>query len=199
MDLGPGAAVGGMQIEIKTGYSCYLICYNSKHKMALKQSITVTSNLFLTDPKISKSAITQWFLGSLYRAVLVFRCFKSVKCWNFAFRSFSNLEHLLHRTRPKHALTSSDVPKPRRPDSDHAIHHRYWGAPHKNTIRQGNLALQTYKFFAGMGQSPIETKVDGYADDLTLVLPRIEWAITAAMRAANPFPALKSTRIKPKC
>ena len=46
----------------------------------------------------------------------------------------------------------------------------------ENTIRQGNLALQSYKFFAGMGQSPIETKVDGYADDLTLVLPRIERA-----------------------
>ena len=41
---------------------------------------TVTSNLFLTDPKISKSVITQWFLGSLYRAVLVSWCFKSVEC-----------------------------------------------------------------------------------------------------------------------
>ena len=24
MDLGPGAAVGGMRLEINTGYSCYL-------------------------------------------------------------------------------------------------------------------------------------------------------------------------------
>ena len=40
---------------------------------------TVTSNLFLTDPNISKSGITQWFLGTLCRVVLVFWCFKSVK------------------------------------------------------------------------------------------------------------------------
>ena len=44
---------------------------------------TVKSNLYLTGPEISKSAITQWFLGSLYRAVLVFWCFKSVKCVEF--------------------------------------------------------------------------------------------------------------------
>ena len=43
----------------------------------------VTSNLFLTGSKISKSGITQWFLGSLYRAVLVFWCFKCVKCVKF--------------------------------------------------------------------------------------------------------------------
>ena len=29
VDLGPGAAVGGMRIEINTGCSCYLICNNS--------------------------------------------------------------------------------------------------------------------------------------------------------------------------
>ena len=39
VDLGPGAAVGGMRIEINTGCSCYLICNNSWNKMAL-QSIT---------------------------------------------------------------------------------------------------------------------------------------------------------------
>ena len=57
---------------------------------------TVTSNLFLTDPKISKSVITQWFLGSLYRAVLVSWCFKSVECLEFClsklfqFRAFAS-------------------------------------------------------------------------------------------------------------
>ena len=37
---------------------------------------------FLTDPKISKCAITQWFLGSLYRALWIFWCFliKSICC-----------------------------------------------------------------------------------------------------------------------
>ena len=44
-----------------------------------------------------------------------------------------------------------------------------------------------YRFFAGMGQNPIETKVDGYADDLTLLLPRIERALRAAMRAVENF------------
>ena len=29
VDLGPGAAVGGMRLEINTGNSCYLICNNS--------------------------------------------------------------------------------------------------------------------------------------------------------------------------
>ena len=61
---------------------------------------TVDCNVFLTDPKISKSAITQWYLESLYREVLVFWCFKIVRCVNFASRSFSNKEHLLHHSRP---------------------------------------------------------------------------------------------------
>ena len=41
---------------------------------------TVDCNSLLTDPKLSKSVITQWFLESLYREVLVFWCFKSVRC-----------------------------------------------------------------------------------------------------------------------
>ena len=41
------------------------------------------SVFFLTDPKNLKSAITQWFLESLYREVLVFWCFKSVRCVEF--------------------------------------------------------------------------------------------------------------------
>ena len=36
VDPSPGAAVGGMRIEINTGYSCYMICNNSRHKMALQ-------------------------------------------------------------------------------------------------------------------------------------------------------------------
>jgi len=64
---------------------------------------TVNCNFFLTDPKISRSAITQWFLESLYREVLVFWCFKIVRCGNFAFWSFSNKEHLLHHSRPYHS------------------------------------------------------------------------------------------------
>ena len=61
---------------------------------------TVDCNFFLTDPKNSKSAKTQWFSESLYREVLVFWCFKIVRCVNFAFQSFSNKEHLLHHSRP---------------------------------------------------------------------------------------------------
>ena len=44
---------------------------------------TVTTNFFLTDQNFSKSATTQLFLGSFYRAVLVFWCFKSVKWVEF--------------------------------------------------------------------------------------------------------------------
>ena len=44
---------------------------------------TVDCNLFLTDPNFLKSAITQWFLESLYREVLVFGYFKSVRCMEF--------------------------------------------------------------------------------------------------------------------
>ena len=35
------------------------------------------------DQEISKSVITQWFLESLYRKVLVFWCFKNARCMEF--------------------------------------------------------------------------------------------------------------------
>ena len=41
---------------------------------------TVDCNFFLTDPKNSKSAKIQWFSESLHREVLVFWCFKTVRC-----------------------------------------------------------------------------------------------------------------------
>ena len=41
---------------------------------------TVDCKFLLTDPKFPKSVLTQWFLESLYREVLVFWCFKSVRC-----------------------------------------------------------------------------------------------------------------------
>ena len=44
---------------------------------------TVDCNFLLTDPKISKSAITQWFLESSFREVLVFWCFKIVRYVKF--------------------------------------------------------------------------------------------------------------------
>ena len=44
---------------------------------------TVDCNFLLTDPKISKSVITQLFLESLYREVFVFWCFISVRCVEF--------------------------------------------------------------------------------------------------------------------
>ena len=44
---------------------------------------TVDCKSRLTDPKISKSVITQWILESLYREVLVFWCFKGVRCVEF--------------------------------------------------------------------------------------------------------------------
>ena len=61
---------------------------------------TVDCNLFLTDPIFLKSAITQWFLESLYREVLVFWCFKSVRCVEFCLSEIFKYGHLLHHTRP---------------------------------------------------------------------------------------------------
>ena len=61
---------------------------------------TVDCNLFLTDPNFLKSAITQWFLESLYREVLVFWCFKSVRCVEFCLSEIFQYGHLLHHTRP---------------------------------------------------------------------------------------------------
>ena len=55
MDLGLGTAVGGMRIEINTGYSCYLICNNSWHRMALQ-------------------SITEFDSFSLFSVILVFVC-----------------------------------------------------------------------------------------------------------------------------
>ena len=67
-------------------------------------------NLFLADRNISKSEITQWSLiiESLYWQVFVFWWFKSVRCVEFAFQSFANMEHLLCHTRLKHSDTSSE-------------------------------------------------------------------------------------------
>ena len=56
---------------------------------------TVDCNFLLTDPKISKSIITHWFLESLYREGLVFWCFNGVRCVEFClfkhfqYRAFS--------------------------------------------------------------------------------------------------------------
>ena len=43
MDLGQGAAVGGMRLEISTGYSCYLIYNNFRHRMALQSNTEFNS------------------------------------------------------------------------------------------------------------------------------------------------------------
>ena len=44
---------------------------------------TVDCKFLLTDQNFSKSVITQWFLESLYREVLVFWCFTGVRCVEF--------------------------------------------------------------------------------------------------------------------
>ena len=53
---------------------------------------TVDCNFLLTDPKISKSIITQWFLERVYREILVFWYFKSVRLVEFCL-----LEHFHYR------------------------------------------------------------------------------------------------------
>ena len=67
---------------------------------------TVTSNLFLTGPKISKSVITQWFLGAF---IGQFWYFDVSNMWGIL-----PFEHLLHYTRPEHSYTPLDASKPRK-------------------------------------------------------------------------------------
>ena len=56
---------------------------------------TVDWNFLPTDSKIPKSVITQWILESIYREVMVFWCFNSVRCVEFClfkhfqYRAFS--------------------------------------------------------------------------------------------------------------
>ena len=70
---------------------------------------TVDCNFFLTDPKFMKRAITQWFLESLYREVLVFGYFKSVRCMEFCLS-----ESFQYRAfpAPYMAYTPLDASKP---------------------------------------------------------------------------------------
>ena len=74
---------------------------------------TVDYKFLLTGPNFFKSVITQWFLESLYREVLVFWCFKNARCgaWNFAFPRFSNIKRLLHHTKPEHSDAPLKEPK----------------------------------------------------------------------------------------
>ena len=73
---------------------------------------TVNCNLFLTNPKNSKSAKTRWFSESLYREVWYFDVSKLSGVWKFAFRNFSNIEPLLHHTGPDHSYTTLYAFKP---------------------------------------------------------------------------------------
>ena len=73
---------------------------------------TVDCNSLLTDPKLPKSVITQWFLESLYREVLVFWCFKNARCVEFCLSEIFQYKTLLHHTRPEHSYAPSKEPKP---------------------------------------------------------------------------------------
>ena len=64
---------------------------------------TVDWNFLPTDSKIPKSVITQWFLESIYREVMVFWCFNSVRCVEFCLSSISNIKYFLHHTKPEHS------------------------------------------------------------------------------------------------
>ena len=79
--------------------------------------------IFSDKPIFFKSAITQWLLGSLCRAVLVFWCFKSVKCEEFCllklfqYRAFASpykawtLRNTLRCTETLHtSINSSQTP-----------------------------------------------------------------------------------------
>ena len=71
----------GKKSQIKYPKSKSKIPKSRGHEESTGWSLkTVDCNIFLTSPKISKSAKTQWLLESSYREVLVFWCFKTVRC-----------------------------------------------------------------------------------------------------------------------
>ena len=84
----------------------------------------VTSSFFPTNPKQSTSAVTQWFIGSLYRAVSVFWCFKSVKYVEFCllelfqYRAFASP----YMTWTEHSYTPLDASKPHKHTYIHTLH-----------------------------------------------------------------------------
>ena len=73
---------------------------------------TVDCNFLLTDPKISKSVKTQWFLGSLHREVLVFWCLKNARCVEFCLFGDFPIQSKLHQKWPEHSDAPSEEPKP---------------------------------------------------------------------------------------
>ena len=83
---------GALEMSPKLTWIMILLSYNPNMYIAPYQNVymkckratgwskeTVYCNIFQTDLKISKSAITQWFLETLYHLVLVFWCLKHIK------------------------------------------------------------------------------------------------------------------------
>ena len=77
----PGQPRRFVQLKIFLALFC-LTFFKLTHTTGRSKE-TVDCNFLLTDPKISKSVKTQWFLGSLYREVLVFWCLKNARCVEF--------------------------------------------------------------------------------------------------------------------
>ena len=144
---------------------------------------TVTSNLFLTGPKISKSAITQWFLGSLYREVLVFWCFKSVRLVEFCL-----LEHFHYRAMAapykawtEHLYTPWVTSKPYKHFFlGHKHMHRYLptdtSSRYLETIQDNNGHQQTPNDANRRSQAP-KTAVQGHV----AAVVDIEWHLLVSV------------------
>ena len=81
---GPRSVGGFLRANLLCAYSlCHSFSLITFFYFTGWSKETVDCKFLLTDPKFSKSVITQWFLESLYREVLVFWCFKSVRCVEF--------------------------------------------------------------------------------------------------------------------
>ena len=137
---------------------------------------TVDCNFLLTDPKISKSIITHWFLEILYREVLVFWCFNGVRCVEFCL-----FKHFQYRafTAPYKAWTLQNtllvLNTHPNPINIHTLH------PYAH-----NHLLQVSRDNSGQQQTPPDTKRQSQAPQKTIwgcvaVQADIEWHLLVSV------------------
>ena len=137
---------------------------------------TVDCNFLLTDPKISKSIISHWFLEILYREVLVFWCFNGVRCVEFCL-----FKHFQYRafTAPYKAWTLQNtllvLNTHPNPINIHTLH------PYAH-----NHLLQVSRDNSGQQQTPPDTKRQSQAPQKTIwgcvaVQADIEWHLLVSV------------------
>ena len=55
--------------------------------------------------------------------------------------------------------------------------------------------IKPYSFFAGMGQSPIQSKGSAYADDVNITIPRVESSLRSLIKAIDEFAPVSGLKV----